>query len=110
MSRRDQTSSEFSLTDSVKGLARAVVSYTNLPVSEDILRDSRAPARLSHHLSTRTAISTTSTLAREYSLASENPEIVRLVEIGAGQCGTVFAVLGTEEVSHKRNHLFQDTH
>lgn len=82
----------------MKGLVRTAISYTNIPIDNEFFRDSAAQVRLSYQLSTRSGVSTASTLAHEYAEANKNPEMVRLVEIGRGQCGTIFSVLGTEEV------------
>jgi len=114
MSRRAQNSSEFSVTGSIKSLARTTIEYTGFPASldEEFLRDKSAHDTLSHQLSTRSGVSTTSTLAREYTTANENPYDTKLTEIGSGQCGTVFAVVGSEEVSQLclMHTLFVDFH
>lgn len=76
---------------------RVAVEYTGFPLHEKLLRDQSAHFRLSFQLSTRSGSSTRRTLAREYALASENLEGIELIEVEKGQCGTVFAIVGTDE-------------
>ncbi|KAK2612008.1 hypothetical protein QQS21_001973 [Conoideocrella luteorostrata] len=81
MDRRQQAradNSAYSITDSTKNLA-----------------STKPEQILSRMLSTKSYIPTTSSLAENYNTAQDNVSL----EIGKGQCGTVYALQGTLEVA-----------
>ncbi|KAL6707176.1 hypothetical protein ACN47E_004723 [Coniothyrium glycines] len=122
MSRREQnrtdesTTSNISITDSFKNL---VINTFGGGLNYYIFGDeeqSNAPSEtiLCRMLSTKTAISTKSSLAEANQRAHEESSQQHFSCIGEGQCGTVYALRGTSVVIKmpntpaKENELFLD--
>lgn len=96
-------SNDISLPASIRSLGRASALWLSEIAHSDIPgnligRDPDLASELGQMLSTTSAISTTSSLARQHQAAVEL-DVKQLIEIGKGQCGTVLAVVGTGEVS-----------
>jgi hypothetical protein len=105
-SRRDQTRTDdsvVSLTESMKSLAARGLRYAGDTtgftfLDETFLKSSGPEQILSRMLSTKSYISTQSTLAGEYQYAHDHPELRRFREIGKGQTGTIWSLTGTIEI------------
>ena len=76
---------------------KRLISDEHRPSINQLYRESEAIQVLKRHLSTRTTISTSSSLAERYQRAAENDELRTFRQIGAGACKTVFEWTGTEQ-------------
>ncbi|WYZ41989.1 hypothetical protein EsH8_V_000884 [Colletotrichum jinshuiense] len=109
MSRRqlmasDETDrSTNSLSDSIKSLAIASLRLVKHPLTEEQLRNSTPEQVLQRMLSTKSYISTTSSFAEKHNGAHSNAALQHFEEIGKGQCGTVYGLLGTTTVTKLPN-------
>ncbi|KAJ5795884.1 uncharacterized protein N7518_004424 [Penicillium psychrosexuale] len=107
MDRRKQAStddSEYSITESIKDFAPTgfqLAKDTLFPL-EDIAA-AKPEDILTRMLSTKSYISTTSSLAELNNAARDNPSQHHFLEIGQGQCGTVYAIVGTDTVAKLPN-------
>jgi len=96
----ESTTSDLSITDSLKGLVlstfgEAVGFYI---FGDEEQRSARPETILNRMLSTKSAISTHSSLAEVYQRAHDDAASRVFAQIGSGQCGTVFALKGTTSV------------
>ncbi|KFA81715.1 hypothetical protein S40288_11751 [Stachybotrys chartarum IBT 40288] len=115
MDRREQSrtdQSAYSITESIKDLAVTGFQYArNYILSPEHLAPQELLARL---LSTKSYISTQSSLANRNNAARDDVEHRRFEEIGQGQCGTVYSLTGTTMVAKipnsaaKIDQLFAD--
>jgi hypothetical protein len=91
--------SAYFITESIKDLA-----LTSFKLGKDTFFSSEEIATakpeeiLARMLSTRSYISTTSSLAALNNTPRGNPSQQQFLEIGHGQCGTVYAIVGTDTV------------
>ncbi|KAK1974399.1 zinc finger protein-domain-containing protein [Colletotrichum cereale] len=109
MSRRqlntsDQTDqSTNSLSESIRSLAIATLKLAKEPFTEEELRNSTSKQVLQRMLSTKSYISTTSSFAEKHNAAHSDAALRRFEELGKGQCGTVYGLLGTPTVTKLPN-------
>ena len=102
MNRREQAKtdeSQYSPSDSLKELALDRLQAATRFFSPEELAVAPPEQILSRMLSTRSYISTTSTLAEKNRAAQDDKALQRYVEIGKGQCGTVYALLGYPQIA-----------
>lgn len=92
-----------SLSDSIKSLAIASLRLAKHPLTEEQLRNSTPEQVLQRMLSTKSYISTTSSFTEKHNGAHSNAALRRFEEIGKGQCGTVYGLLGTTTVTKLPN-------
>ncbi|KAE9963881.1 hypothetical protein BLS_008844 [Venturia inaequalis] len=103
MSRREQSRTDQSFTDSLRQLAITTLRYSGDLVGYDLysyddIKNAKPEAILHRMLSTKSYISTTSSNAVENQRAAEDVSQQAFKDIGSGQCGTVYALVGTSEV------------
>lgn len=121
MSRRENArtdNSVVSLTDSLKSLMPSGLRYAGDVsglnfLDETSLRQYGPEQVLNRMLSTKSYISTSSSLAAKNQAAYDIPELRAFTQVGRGQCGTVWALTGTTEVlkvmnEGKRDQLYND--
>ena len=94
--RSEDERTDASLPTSAKGFAMINTDYTFF--SDDQIRNSKPETILNRMLSTKSYISTTSSIAAISQQAQEDTEQRGFKQIGSGQCGTVYALIGTTEV------------
>jgi hypothetical protein len=111
----DSTTSELSISDSLKSLCLSALNITQWYEFTDEDQRLSSPEVILHcMLSTKSAISTNSSLAEANQRARDEATLQRFVKVGQGQCGTVYALRGTTLVaklansSSKENELFVD--
>lgn len=121
MSRRENArtdASVVSVSDSLKPLMASGLRYagdlSGLSFLDETFFRQYGPEQLLHRmLSTKSYISTKSSLAAKNQAALDNPELKAFTQVGKGQCGTVFALTGTTRVLKianpgKDEQLFND--
>jgi hypothetical protein len=121
MSRREQnrtdesTATDLSITDSLKALVLHTWGAAGLYLFGDEEQQTSAPeVILRRMLSTKSAISTKSSLAEENERARDDVSQQHFTMIGKGQCGSVYALKGTTmaiklpNTSSKTDELFRE--
>ncbi|KAH9872975.1 hypothetical protein J1614_005370 [Plenodomus biglobosus] len=117
LNRTDEsTTSQVPITDSLKSLIMNTFgeSAGYYIFGDEEQRLARPETILQRMLSTRTAISTASSLAQANQCAQDDPDLQRFIQIGKGQCGTVYALRGTTSVvklansADKVTELYED--
>lgn len=106
MSRREEArtdDSTISMTESLRSLMASGLRYagdmTGFTVLDETFFRQYGPEQiLNRMLSTKSYISTSSSLANRNQEASENPALQLFTQVGKGQCGTVWALNGTTMV------------
>ncbi|OAP54000.1 hypothetical protein AYL99_11760 [Fonsecaea erecta] len=106
MSRRDNArtdASVISVTDSLKSLMASTLRYagemSGLTFLDDTALRQYGPEQVLHRmLSTKSYISTSSSLAAKNQAAHDKPGRQAFTQVGKGQCGTVWALTGTTQV------------
>ncbi|CAG5165295.1 uncharacterized protein ALTATR162_LOCUS6775 [Alternaria atra] len=112
----ESTNSELSISDSLKSLILSTVNATRdlFVFTDEELHKTSPEVILRRMLSTRSAISTSSSLAEANQRARDDATQQNFTNIGQGQCGTVFGLKGTTMViklpnpSNKEDELFVD--
>ena len=94
--RSEDERTDASLPTSAKGFAMINTDYTFF--SDDQIRNSKPETILNRMLSTRCYISTASSSFAINHLTHEERMQPNFKEIGSGECGTVYALMGTTEV------------
>ncbi|TQN72968.1 hypothetical protein CSHISOI_02475, partial [Colletotrichum shisoi] len=109
MSRRQLNASDEtdystnSLSASVKSLAIRSLQLAKDHLTEEQLRNSTPEQVLQRMLSTKSYISTASSFAKKHKAAHSDPSQRYFEELGKGQCGTVYGLLGTATVTKLPN-------
>ncbi|KAM0307598.1 hypothetical protein HYE67_000731 [Fusarium culmorum] len=101
---RQSDDSLISLSTSLRDLAMNSLRFSKQPFTEEELKDATPKQILQRMLSTSSYISTTSSLATKYNSASTNPSTFAFEELGKGQCGTVYALIGSPTIVKIPNH------
>ncbi|KAH8641428.1 hypothetical protein IG631_04369 [Alternaria alternata] len=112
----DSTTSVISISDSLKSLILDTVNAARdmFVFTDEEMRKTPPEIILQRMLSTKSAISTGSSLAEANQLAHDDTTQQHFTNIGQGQCGTVFALKGTTMViklpnsMNKEKELFTD--
>ncbi|KAL5420984.1 hypothetical protein PMIN04_005961 [Paraphaeosphaeria minitans] len=103
--------SAISLTDSLKSLYLGISQYI---IGDQEMNELSPVALLNRMLSTKSGISTSSSLAEESQRARDDAQKKIFHPVGDGQCGTVYALRGTTMVvklpnnPQKSDELFRD--
>ncbi|KAJ5607268.1 hypothetical protein N7537_003887 [Penicillium hordei] len=107
MDRRKQVRTDYSaytITESIEDLALTgfqSAKHTFFPPEE--IAAAKPEETLARMLSTKSYISITSSLTELNNEARGNPSQRQFLEIGKGQCGTVYAIVGTDTVAKLPN-------
>lgn len=110
----DSTTSELSISDSLRSLILNTVNVTWNLISDEDQRRLSPEVILQRMLSTKSAISTGLSLAEANQRARDEAALQHFINIGHGQCGTVYALKGTALVaklpnsSNKEEELYTD--
>ncbi|KAG7101907.1 hypothetical protein HYQ44_018485 [Verticillium longisporum] len=92
-----------SLSSSIKSMAIASLQLAKQPFTEEELQKSSPEQVLQRMLSTNSYISTNSSLAKKHNSSHSNAALQYFEELGKGQCGTVYGLLGTTIVTKLPN-------
>ncbi|KAH6881782.1 zinc finger protein-domain-containing protein [Alternaria rosae] len=112
----DSTTSELPISDSLRSLILNTVNATRefFEFTDEDQRNSSPEVILRRMLSTKSAISTNSSLAEANQRARDDAALPKFSNVGQGQCGIVFALKGTTLVaklpnsSDKEDELYTD--
>ncbi|CAA9961478.1 hypothetical protein PTNB73_04815 [Pyrenophora teres f. teres] len=112
----ESAASDLSITDSLKDLILStyVAASNFFTFSDEEMRTASPEVILRRMLSTKSAISTNSSLAEANQRARDEVNLQVFLDIGKGQCGTVYALKGTDMVmkipntASKEDELFTD--